>query len=55
MHVRHETGEAKIWLDPRIEVARNWGMTKKRLTEVLRIVHEHEQGILQAWEAHFGA
>ena len=28
VHVQHESGEAKIWLEPNIRVARNWGLTE---------------------------
>jgi hypothetical protein len=54
VHVQHESGEAKIWLEPRIRVARNWGLTEKRLSAVLKLVQEHEDEIREAWKAHFG-
>jgi len=54
VHVQHESGEAKIWLEPRIQVARNWGLTEKRLSAVLRLVQEHEHEIREAWQEHFG-
>lgn len=26
VHVQHATGEAKLWLDPELEVAKNYGL-----------------------------
>ena len=53
VHVHHETGEAKVWLDPKIELAESYGLSESRLTAVLRLVEEHEVEIRAAWEAHF--
>ena len=55
VHVQHPTGEAKFWLDPTIEVAQNWGLTKQRLTAALRLAREHADEIRTAWKAHFGS
>ena len=54
VHVHHARGEAKIWLEPRIEAAQNWGLTERELAESLRKVHDHEHEIRTAWRAHFG-
>jgi len=35
VHVQHTTGEAKFWLDPTVEGAQNWGLSKQRLTAAL--------------------
>ena len=53
VHVQHSTGEAKIWLEPTIEVARSVGLSRKLLAETVRIVRENEDGILKAWARHF--
>ena len=53
IHVHHVTGEAKIWLEPAIELAQNHGLTSNRVRTVLRLVREHEHEIREAWEAHF--
>ncbi len=53
MHVHHETGEAKIWLELTIEVAQNYGLSERRLATALRLIEEHENEIRTAWEAHF--
>jgi len=54
IHVHHETGEAKIWLDPDIVVAQNFGLSQARLAVAIRLVQEHEDEIRTAWQARFG-
>lgn len=54
VHAHHETGEAKIWLEPGIAVAQNYGLSPGRLAAVLRLVQEHEDDIRAAWQTHFG-
>ena len=54
VHVYHAEGEAKFWLEPRIELAQNYGLNRRRLAAALRLVQEHEDEIRNAWEAHFG-
>ena len=38
IHVNHPTGEAKFWLDPRIELAVNYGLSAQRLAKALRLI-----------------
>ncbi|MEW6741818.1 MAG: DUF4160 domain-containing protein [Planctomycetota bacterium] len=54
VHVYHADGEAKIWLDPRIEIAHNHRLSPRRITTVLRLVRENEHEIRKAWRKHFG-
>jgi hypothetical protein len=51
--VQHSTGEAKIWLDPVIEMAHNYGLSAARAATALRLAGEHEHEIRAAWTAHF--
>jgi hypothetical protein len=53
VHVQHATGEAKFWLDPSIELAHNYGLTRSRLATARRLMEEHEDEIRRAWKAHF--
>jgi hypothetical protein len=53
VHVYHETGEAKIWLEPDVQVAENHGLSERRLATALRLAREHTDEIRAAWEAHF--
>ena len=54
VHVYHATGEAKFWLDPRLELAENHGLTASRLNRALKIREEHRDAIRAAWQTHFG-
>jgi Domain of unknown function (DUF4160) len=54
IHVHSPDGEAKFWLDPEIELARNHGLTAQDLNRVLQLVIDHEQEIRDAWRSHFG-
>ena len=54
VHVHHDTGEAKIWLEPEIAVAQNYGLSPARLAAALRLVQEHEDEICAASQTHFG-
>jgi hypothetical protein len=53
VHVYHAEGEAKFWLEPRLEVAVNYGLSQRRLASAFRLVSEHEHEIRSAWKAHF--
>ena len=53
VHVQHATGEAKVWLEPTLEVARNYGLSERRLARALGIVRQHEDEIRAAWRRHF--
>ena len=54
IHAHHATGEAKFWLEPEIEPARNYGLSPTRLNTARRLIMEHENEIRTAWEEHFG-
>lgn len=53
IHVQSPDGEAKYWLDPEIELARNHGLSAQDLNRVERLIEEHEQEIRDAWSHHF--
>ena len=54
VHVHRENGEAKFWLEPKIELARNFGLTERQIASALRIIQKREHGIRSAWQEHFG-
>jgi len=54
VHVQHATGEAKFWLEPRLELAENYRLSPRRVNTALRTIQEHEGEILAAWRKHFG-
>ncbi|MEO8603181.1 MAG: DUF4160 domain-containing protein [bacterium] len=53
VHVQHAGGEAKFWLEPRIELAENHGLSGRRLASALHLVQERENEVRGAWKAHF--
>lgn len=54
VHVVSGDGEAKYWLEPAIEIARNHRYSKKHLSEIESIIEERADEILRAWQRHFG-
>lgn len=53
IHVQSADGEAKIWLEPHIELARNHGLSEQDLSRIVRTIEEREQEIRDAWTSHF--
>ncbi len=54
VHVSHTDGEAKFWLEPKVEFAMNQGLSSKQLLVVEALVQEHFEEIRHAWLSHFG-
>jgi hypothetical protein len=54
VHVHAAQGEAKFWIEPKIELANNFGLSSRALTSVRRLIEEHEDEIRKAWKTHFG-
>jgi hypothetical protein len=55
IHVQSADGEAKVWIEPAIELARNYELSGQDLNRVLQLVPDHEQEIRDAWQRHFGS
>ena len=53
IHVTREEGEAKFWIDPIVSLAIYYGLNPKKLTEIQKIVEEHKNEIIAAWQRHF--
>ncbi|MGH8801372.1 MAG: DUF4160 domain-containing protein [Casimicrobiaceae bacterium] len=53
VHVHSARGEAKVWLEPQIELAQSHGLPQSEINEVLRLIRENEDAILSAWNDHF--
>lgn len=53
VHVHHSDGEAKFWMDPRIELAQNYGLSEKHLREARGLIEEHSDEIRNAWQVRF--
>lgn len=53
VHVHCENGEAKFWLAPQVELARNYGLSGLQLREIEQIIEVHRDELASAWKAHF--
>jgi hypothetical protein len=54
VHVHAAQGEAKFWMEPKIEMAKNYGLGSRAIASVQRLIEEHENEIRKAWKTHFG-
>lgn len=54
VHVSHPEGEAKFWLTPSVQLARNLGLSALQLRQAQAVVEAHLQEITDAWQQHFG-
>lgn len=46
-------GEAKFWLVPEIELAKNYRYSRKQLKEIESMVEAHYDELVGAWRQHF--
>jgi len=53
VHVQHANGEVKFWLEPKVEVAQNYGLRTDELGTAEELIREHEDEIRAAWQKHF--
>ena len=54
VHIQSPEGEVKFWLDPEIEVAKNYRLNERDLQRIRELILEHEDEIKDAWNRHFG-
>lgn len=53
IHVFCEDGEAKFWMEPGIELAKNYRLSGRQLGELKNFIEEHKDDIIDAWNKHF--
>ena len=53
VHVMCEDGEAKFWIEPIVSLAVYHGLNSRKLNEIQKIVEEHKNEIIKAWQKHF--
>ena len=53
VHVYCGDGEAKFWLEPRVELVKNFRLSQNQLKEIELIIEEHYDELKRAWEEHF--
>ena len=49
IHVSAQGAEAKIWLEPQIQLAQNHGFNIKQLNRIEKLVRKHYETISTAW------
>ena len=54
IHVEKGDHEAKVWLEPMIEVAYNYGFSSREIKFILQIIERYEREIHERWSKHFG-
>lgn len=53
VHIAASGREAKFWLAPEIELAKNYNFSRKELREIEAIIEEHRDEFVAAWRKHF--
>ena len=53
VHVVSGEGEAKFWLEPEIELAKNYKFSRKRLKQIESLIEAHYDELGKAWREHF--
>ena len=53
IHVVSATGESKFWMEPKIEIAKNYYHSAKQLKEIKQLIQENHHAIISAWNRHF--
>lgn len=53
VHVSSSDGEAKIWLEPEIEVARVVNLSAQEVSKILKIIGDRQEEIYDFWNRHF--
>ena len=55
VHIVSEDGEAKFWLEPEIELAKNYHYSRRQLKEIESLIEAHYDELIGAWQQHFGS
>lgn len=53
VHIVSGDGEAKFWLEPKIELANTYQYSKKQLNNIETLVEKHYDELVSAWRQHF--
>ena len=54
IHVIHGTHEAKYWLEPTVELAKNTGIPEHKLSEIKKIVERNADSFKRQFREHIG-
>jgi hypothetical protein len=55
VHVASADGEAKFWLEPKLELAEAHGIASHELTAVTAILNRRIEDVIASWRRHFGS
>ncbi len=55
VHVQSSKGEAKFWMEPDIELARNHGLSQRDIRTIQIILRKRADEVRSAWKTHFGS
>ena len=53
VHVQSAQGEAKFWMEPRIELQANYGFPEHEIARIQEVLERRQDEIRRAWRAHF--
>ncbi len=53
VHVQSPDGEAKFWLEPEIELARNYRYSREQLKELESLIEARYDELTNRWTEHF--
>lgn len=53
VHVYCPDGEAKFWVEPEVNLARNHGLSHAQIAELTKVVEDRKDEIADAWNKHF--
>jgi Domain of unknown function (DUF4160) len=55
VHVQCAEGEAKFWLEPTVEMARNYRLSDRQISSIRTVIEAHANEFRSAWTKHFGS
>ncbi len=53
VHVSHAASEAKFWLEPHIELAKNIRLSPAQLKQIEESIRRHQHELVNAWQQQF--
>ena len=53
VHTVSGDGEAKFWLEPEIELAKNYRYSRRQLKEIEVLIEAHYDEFISAWRKYF--
>lgn len=53
VHVISGDGEAKFWLEPKIELAKHYKYSSKQINHLESLIEVHYNELISTWKQHF--